>query len=235
VSVVHAVDLFAGAGGTSTGLALACKDLGREVELTAINHWQKAIDTHSANHPWAKHICQSVESVNPREVVPEGHLQILVASPECQHFSRAAGGRPKLDQRRASAWQVLRWLELLEVDSLLVENVVEFADWGPLDARGHPLRSKKGETFKAWVSAIRSLNYNADHRILNAADYGSPTSRKRLFVAARKGKCACHGAWGCRLLDGKVYDAFPEGSKAARLATAAVSPGPKTPTLEEFA
>jgi DNA (cytosine-5)-methyltransferase 1 len=190
VSVVHAVDLFAGAGGTSTGLALACKDLGREVELTAINHWQKAIDTHSANHPWAKHICQSVESVNPREVVPEGHLQILVASPECQHFSRAAGGRPKLDQRRASAWQVLRWLELLEVDSLLVENVVEFADWGPLDARGHPLRSKKGETFKAWVSAIRSLNYNADHRILNAADYGSPTSRKRLFVAARKGRKA---------------------------------------------
>ena len=128
---ILAVDLFAGAGGTSTGLVMACKEAGKTVKLTAINHWPVAISTHEKNHPWASHICATVESVDPREVVPNGHVDILVASPECTHFSCAAGGRPKLDQKRASAWQILRWLELLRIDSLLVENVPEFQSWGP--------------------------------------------------------------------------------------------------------
>jgi DNA (cytosine-5)-methyltransferase 1 len=184
---VHAVDLFAGAGGTSTGLALACQELGKKVELTAINHWKTAIESHSANHPWAKHICANVEALNPREVVPRRHLNILVASPECVGYSCAAGGRPKNDQKRASAWHILRWLELLKVDSILVENVREFRGWGPLNSRGFEIKSRKGEIYRAWLSAIRSFGYNVDTRILNAADYGAPTSRSRLFIAARKG------------------------------------------------
>ena len=185
---ILAVDLFAGAGGTSTGLTMACKETGKTVKLTAINHWPVAISTHERNHPWASHICAAVESVNPREVVPGGHLDILVASPECTHFSCAAGGRPKLDQKRASAWQILRWLELLRVDSLLVENVPEFRSWGPLDAKGQQIRKLQGATFRAWISAVRSLGYNLDYRVLNAADYGDATSRRRLFVVARKGR-----------------------------------------------
>lgn len=180
------VDLFAGAGGTSTGVALACKELGRKVDLTAINHWHKAIETHSKNHPWAKHICMNVEAVDPRAVVLGQHLHGLVASPECTHFSRAAGGRPKLDQKRSSAWQILRWLELIRIDFLLVENVTEFADWGPLDSTGFPIKEKKGLTFKAWIEAIKSYGYNVEMKILNAADYGAATSRSRLFIVARK-------------------------------------------------
>ena len=92
------------------------------------------------------------------------------------------------DQLRSSAWHILRWLELLEVESLLVENVPEFQTWGPVGRNGRPVKAQMGETFRAWTQAIRSLGYNVDHRVLNAADYGDATSRRRLFVVARKGR-----------------------------------------------
>ena len=185
---IHATDLFAGAGGTSTGLVLACRDMGAEVDLLAINHWEVAVATHSKNHPWARHLLTRVEAVDPREAVPGGRLQILVSSPECRHFSMARGGRPVSDQLRSSAWHILRWLELLDVDSLLVENVPEFEGWGPVGRGNRPIQKQKGETFRAWLQAIRSLGYNVDFRVLNAADYGDATSRRRLFVVARKGR-----------------------------------------------
>lgn len=190
METLYAADLFCGAGGTTTGFALACKDLGREVELVAINHWAEAIETHTLNHPWAKHICQNVEAVDPRTAIPGGHLHALVASPECTFHSRAAGGRPKNDQRRSSVWQILRWLELLNVDTLLIENVPEFRNWGPLNAKGFPIKSRKGEVYRSFISAIRSFGYNIDAKILNAADYGAPTSRSRIFVQARRGSRA---------------------------------------------
>lgn len=187
MKAVTVVDLFAGGGGTSTGVALACKDLGRPIDLTAINHWKEAVDSHTANHPWAKHRLEDVEAVDPRDVVPGGHLDLLVASPECTHFSRAAGGRPKNPQKRASASVLLRWLELLRVDTMLVENTMEFRDWGPLYANGKAIQGKKGVLFNSWLGFIRSYGYNVDYRLLNAADFGAPTSRTRLFVIARKG------------------------------------------------
>lgn len=185
--VIYAVDLFAGGGGSSTGLAQACKNMGCDVELVAVNHWEQAIKTHEANYPWARHLWARVESLDPREVIPGGHLDILVASPECLYFSCAAGGRPKNDQRRSSAWHILRWLEQLKVDSVLVENVREMKNWGPLDRKGHPIKSREGDIYRAWMRAIRAHGYNVDSRVLNAADFGAPTSRSRLFVAARKG------------------------------------------------
>lgn len=186
-STVHAADLFCGAGGTSSGLALACRDLGRPLNLLAINHWPVAIDTHSANHPGMRHLCANLEAVNPREVVPGGRLQILVASPECLHHSRARGGRPMSDQSRASAWHVLRWAESLYIESILIENVPEFREWGPLGADGRPMVSKKGDTFRAFTGAMESMGYRVEARVLVAADYGDPTTRQRLFVMARRG------------------------------------------------
>lgn len=104
---IRAVDLFCGAGGTSTGLLRACERLGLDLDLLAINHWPTAIDTHRANHPSVRHLCASVEQVDPRQAVPGRHLHLLVASPECVHFSQARGGRPMSDQSRASAWHIL--------------------------------------------------------------------------------------------------------------------------------
>ena len=184
---VTAVDLFCGAGGTSTGLALACKKIkAKDVRLTAINHWTVAVQSHKKNHPWANHLCESVERIDPRKAVPSGRLNILVASPECTNHSIARGGRPINDQSRATAWHVLKWAQELYIDNILIENVREFAQWGPLGADGKPLKKKKGETYRAFIEALRSLGYRVEDRVLNAADYGDATTRERLFIIARR-------------------------------------------------
>lgn len=185
---IHAADLFCGAGGTSTGLRLAVEELGLKLDLLVVNHWQVAIETHQANHPYAQHLCEEIDGVNPRKAVPRGRLDILVASPECLHHSRARGGRPMNDQSRASAWHVLRWAEALRIDNILVENVPEFRLWGALGTNGLPLKSRKGETYNAFLNALRSLGYVVEDRVLNAANYGDPTTRERLFILARRGR-----------------------------------------------
>jgi DNA (cytosine-5)-methyltransferase 1 len=185
--MIQAVDLFCGAGGTSSGLYAAADSLGLSVNLLAINHWSTAIKTHRYNHKEATHLCESLDNVNPRTAVTGGRLHLLVASPECTHHSNARGGVPCADQSRASAWHVLRWCEALRVENVLVENVPEFEHWGPLGSNGRPLKSRRGETFQGWVAALRSLNYRVEWRVLNAADYGDATCRRRLFVMARKG------------------------------------------------
>jgi DNA (cytosine-5)-methyltransferase 1 len=185
---IIAADLFCGAGGASNGLMMAAEVLGRPVELTAVNHWQVAVETHSMNHPKALHLCEDVGSVNPRKAVPGGRLDLLLAGPECTHHSTARGGKPINDQSRASAWCILRWATALEIDTILIENVKEFQTWGPLGHDGRPLRSRKGETFAAFLTALRSLGYKVDWKVFCAADYGDPTTRERLFIQARRGR-----------------------------------------------
>lgn len=183
----QAADLFCGAGGTSRGLAQACEEMGvSRIRLIAVNHWTIAIENHRKNHPWAEHICESLEKVDPRKVVPGGRLNILVASPECTNHSVARGGRPVNDQSRSTAWGILKWLQELYVENILIENVGEFRQWGPIGADGQPLKSKRGETYKAFLNAIRSLGYRVEDRILNAADYGDATTRQRLFIMGKR-------------------------------------------------
>jgi DNA (cytosine-5)-methyltransferase 1 len=182
-----AADLFCGAGGTSTGLLLACNEIGAQLDLLAINHWNIAIDTHTANHPHAQHLCESLDNVDPRKVVEGGRLNVLVASPECTHHSNARGGRPVSDQSRASAWHILRWAEALYIDNIIIENVKEFRSWGPIGVNGRPLKKFKGQTFQSFIDSLKSLGYQVEDRVLNAAYYGDPTTRERLFIMARRG------------------------------------------------
>jgi DNA (cytosine-5)-methyltransferase 1 len=182
------VDMFCGAGGESTGIMQAVQARDLNVHLTAINHWERAIETHATNHPRAEHICQSVEHIDPTKAVRGQRLDLLWASPECTHHSVARGGRPRSDQSRASAWLVLKWLSELFVERVIIENVPEFLSWGPLDETGRPIQNQKGKTFLAFVAALRSLGYAVDWRILTAADYGDPTTRRRLFIQAVKGR-----------------------------------------------
>jgi DNA (cytosine-5)-methyltransferase 1 len=186
--VFEVVDMFCGAGGESTGIKLAAQEQGMNVRLTAINHWERAIETHAANHPSAEHLCQSVEQIDPTKAVPGQRLDLLWASPECTHHSIARGGRPRSDQSRASAWLILKWLSELYVERVIIENVPEFMSWGPLDDSGKPVQSLKGKTFRAFISSLQSLGYTVDWRILCAADYGDPTTRRRLFIQAVKGR-----------------------------------------------
>lgn len=184
---IRAVDLFCGAGGTSEGLKQACAAKGYKLNLTAINHWNTAIETHSKNHPGATHLCEDLDNVNPKRVVPEGRLDLLLASPACTHHSNARGGKPMEEQDRSSAFVILRWAESLYIDRICIENVREFEGWGPLGADGRPLKSKKGETFQAFIQTLRSLGYRVEWKILTAANYGDPTSRERLFIQAARG------------------------------------------------
>lgn len=180
-------DLFCGAGGTSQGLLMAANSIGADLELLAINHWQVAIDTHTLNHPEAKNLCTGVDIVDPLKLVPGGRLEILCASPECTHHSVARGGRPMNDQSRASAWHILRWAQVLYIDNLIIENVPEFQTWGPLGANGRPMVSKRGELFQQFVASLKALGYKVEYKVLNCADYGAPTTRRRLFLIARRG------------------------------------------------
>jgi DNA (cytosine-5)-methyltransferase 1 len=179
-------DLFCGAGGTSTGLAHALAALGLGLELLCVNHWDVAVATHAQNHPLARHYCQDLATVRPSHVVKEGYLDLLTASPTCTYHSIARGGKPTSDQQRTDPWHVITWLTELRVRCLIIENVWEFRDWGPVDPEtGKPIKARKGEYFRAWISVIRSLGYQVEWRKLNAADYGEATTRQRFILMAR--------------------------------------------------
>lgn len=179
-------DLFAGGGGTTEGVLQAALLLGLETEAVAVNHWPVAVATHLANHGQVRHHCMNLETASPRELVPGGRLDLLAASPECTHHSRARGGKPVSDQRRSGANWVLDWLEALDVRCLILENVEEWLSWGDLDAQGKPVSKKRGRFFLEWWNRLEKLGYRAEYKVLNAADFGDATTRKRLFVQARK-------------------------------------------------
>ena len=186
VQKIRVVDLFCGAGGSSTGAEKAIAGIGGEMELVAVNHWNTAVATHAANHPTARHLVEDVSIVDPEEVVKEGRLDLLMASPECRFHSRARGGKPIHDQGRIHAWVIFNWLTKLDVNAVLIENVPEFVEWGKLNSEGRPDKAHKGEHFQAWFMTFQALGYHAEWRMLNAADYGDATTRTRFFLMARK-------------------------------------------------
>lgn len=176
----RSVDLFAGGGGASEGIRRA---FGR-APLVAIDHDPASIAMHAANHPNTLHLCESVFDVEPFR--PHGRpLDLLWASPDCTHFSRARGAKPRSKETRELAWVVVTWARAVRPTVIGVENVGEFKTWGPLDDDGHPILERAGETFHAWVAALEQLGYAVEWRELVAADYGAPTTRKRLFILAR--------------------------------------------------
>lgn len=179
-------DLLCGAGGSSTGCQRALAELGLEMELVCVNHWGVAIETHKKNHPEARHYCQDIASVRPHIIVPEGYLDLLMASPSCTHHSVARGGKPTSDQQRSDPWHIVTWLTELRVKRIIIENVWEFISWGPVDTRtGRPIASRKGEYFRAWIDTIRRLGFDPEWRKLNAADFGDATTRQRFILMAR--------------------------------------------------
>lgn len=188
--VYRAVDLYCGGGGTSKGLAYALSDLGgvpgENLLLTAINHWNTAILTHTQNHPWAEHRCERVEAVDRTTIFPGSRIDLLVASPECVHFSRARGDKPVEDQKRAGAWYVLDWIADRKPRALLIENVPDIMRWGRI-REGKQIKHTEGEIFRAYVRAIRAMGYTVAYDCLNAADYGAVTTRTRFYLMARLG------------------------------------------------
>lgn len=175
------VDNFAGGGGASTGIEMAT---GYSVDI-AINHDPEAIRMHKVNHPNTKHYCENVWAVDPVKAC-EGHPVALAwFSPDCKHFSKAKGGKPKDKNIRGLAWVACRWAALVRPRVIMLENVEEFKTWGPLNRGHHPIKAKQGDTFRQFVKQLNELGYEVQFRELVAADYGAPTKRKRFFMIAR--------------------------------------------------
>jgi DNA (cytosine-5)-methyltransferase 1 len=175
------VDNFAGGGGASTGIEMAT---GRSVDI-AINHDPSAIAMHRANHPRTVHYNENVWDVDPREATKGRKVALCWLSPDCTHFSKAKGGKPRDKKIRGLAWVALRWAATVRPRIIILENVEEFQDWGPLDERGYPIEEQKGRIFRSFVNALRRQGYEVDWRELRACDYGAPTIRKRFFLIAR--------------------------------------------------
>ena len=175
------VDNFAGGGGASTGIA---QGLGRPVDI-AINHDPVAVAMHKANHPTTRHHCQSVFRADPLDVTGGRPVDLAWFSPDCKHHSKAKGGKPRESGVRDLAWVVVLWAERVKPRVIILENVEEFRQWGPLRADGRPCKDRAGDTFNFWVRQIRRAGYKVEWRELRACDYGAPTIRKRLFVIAR--------------------------------------------------
>ena len=175
------VDNFAGGGGASTGIEIAT---GISVDI-AINHDPEAIRMHKTNHPNTKHYCESVWDVDPIEACNGHPVGIAWFSPDCKHFSKAKGGKPKDKKIRGLAWVALRWAGMVRPRVIMLENVEEFKTWGPLNRSHRPIKSKQGVTFKKFIKQLEDLGYEVDYRELIAADYGAPTMRKRFFMIAR--------------------------------------------------
>lgn len=183
------VDLFSGCGGMATGMCEALECAGMKHKGYAINHSPFAVATMRANHPDVTTLEMDLDVAVPSEVVPEWRIDHLHASPSCTHHSRAKGGRPRSNQLRSQPDIITRWIDEHFIPSISVENVPEFMDWGPLDRNGIPIERMKGECFRAWVGGLEARNYIVEWRIVNCADYGDATSRRRFFLKAVRRGC----------------------------------------------
>ena len=183
---LNIINLFCGMGGDELGIRDAVyTDLRMKYKGLSINHWDVAVATMRANFPNVTTLDCKIEEAVPGDLGPWGTVvHVLWASPSCTHHSRAKGGRPRSNQLRSQPEYVVTWASQVRPRVIIVENVPEFVEWGPLDDEGMPDKAHKGETFKAWVKMIESLGYNVEHRVLCCADYGDATSRRRFFLIA---------------------------------------------------
>lgn len=176
------IDCFAGGGGASVGIEMA---LGTEVFI-AINHDEMAIKMHKTNHPNTIHLTEDIFAVYLRKYVGERHVDLMWASPDCTQFSKAKGGKPRVSGIRMLPWAVHKHAKAILPDVIIMENVEEIQDWGPLDESGHPIPERKGEDYNRFVGAMIGIGYDFSCKELVAADYGAPTTRKRWYAIFRR-------------------------------------------------
>ncbi|MFQ9854825.1 MAG: DNA cytosine methyltransferase [Bacteroides caccae] len=176
------IDCFAGGGGASVGIEMA---LGRPVDI-AINHDPQAIRMHKVNHPDTLHLTEDIFKVDLKKYVAGRHVALMWASPDCTSHSKAKGGQPRNKGLRILPWAVYKHAKAILPDVILMENVEEIQQWGPLDEAGHPIKERAGEDYKRFIAAMKKLGYDFDSRELVAADYGAPTTRKRWYAIFRR-------------------------------------------------
>lgn len=175
------VDYYCGGGGASQGL----HEAGWSVSV-AINHDEDAIVMHQINHPETMHVRDDVWNVDPHRDLPSGKIALAWFSPSCTHFSRAKGSKTLDNQTRALPWVAVALAKERAPRVIMLENVPEFVGWGPLGDDNRPLPGTRGDTFRQFVWRLETLGYSVDWRVLSAHHYGAPTTRKRLYLVARR-------------------------------------------------
>lgn len=192
------IDLFCGAGGTSTGVENArYEDEQCAKVIACVNHDANAIASHAANHPDALHFTEDIRTLElsplvahvdrMKKIYPDA-LIVLWASLECTNFSKAKGGQPRDADSRTLAEHLFRYIEAIDPDYIQIENVEEFMSWGDMDENGKPLSMDRGRLYRRWVNNVKKYGYRFEYRILNSADYGAYTTRKRFFgIFAKRG------------------------------------------------
>lgn len=176
------IDCFAGGGGASVGIEMA---LGRQVDI-AINHDPAAILMHKTNHPDTLHLTEDIFKVDLPKYIKGRHVALMWASPDCTSHSKAKGGKPRNSGLRILPWAVYKHAKAILPDVIIMENVEEIQQWGPLDKQGYPIKEKKGEEYQRFISKMQRLGYEFESRELVAADYGAPTTRKRWYAIFRR-------------------------------------------------
>lgn len=178
------IDCFAGGGGASKGIELA---LNRPIDI-AINHDPEAIRIHRVNHPHTLHLTEDIFTVDLPKYVAGRPVDLMWASPDCTSHSKAKGGQPRHQGLRILPWAVYKHAKAILPEVIIMENVEEIQQWGPLDATGRPIKERAGEDYNKFISSMCSLGYAFDSRELVAADYGAPTTRKRWYAIFRRDK-----------------------------------------------
>ena len=191
--IVH-LDLYCGAGGWTTGFEEAMLELGIPFREIAANHWCRAIETMVANHPNVIAMQADIEAITPDDIETDV-IDHLHASPSCTHHSRAKGGKPRSSQLRSQPNEIWKFVDNKHVRRITIENVPEFTKWGPLTTDGKPIKRMEGSCFRAWLEQFTARGYDYEWRILNCADYGDATSRKRFFLQAVKRRCGLKIRW----------------------------------------
>ena len=176
------IDCFAGGGGASKGIEMA---LNRDIDI-AVNHDPEAIRIHKVNHPNTLHLTEDIFKVDLQKQVAGRHVALMWASPDCTSHSKAKGGQPRKKGLRILPWAVYKHAKLILPDVIIMENVEEIQQWGPLDESGRPIKSRAGEDYNKFMNAMKSLGYEVESRELVAADYGAPTTRKRWYAVLRR-------------------------------------------------
>ena len=176
------IDCCAGGGGASVGIEMA---LGKQVDI-AINHDPDAILMHKTNHPNTLHLTEDIFKVDLKKYVQGKRVALMWASPDCTSHSKAKGGKPRERGLRILPWAVYKHAKQILPEVIIMENVEEIQQWGPLDKKGHPIKERQGEDYKKFITAMKSLGYAFDSRELVAADYGAPTTRKRWYAIFRR-------------------------------------------------
>ncbi len=196
------VDLFCGAGGTSSGIHMAIRDDEKIAEVVVcVNHDENAIKSHASNFADTIHFTEDIRTVAMQPITDAINARkkywedlgykvfvCLWASLECTNFSKAKGGQPRNADSRTLAEHLFRYLDAFKYDYIWIENVEEFMSWGPLDLNGKPESKNADKDYMHWINEVKSYGFEYDYRILNAADFGAYTSRKRYFGCFAQGE-----------------------------------------------